>query len=348
MHDPPRSLSLSEWPEADCRAWQEACRPGLRLKLGGPASHLCAISREDYERRYGAFLGFLQRASRFRGDVAAAEQVTPVNIDGYLADLKSRVSSVTAYNCISKLRRVACLIAPDANFGWLNEIENDLAFVREPRSKFERFVFTQVLVKAGLDLVSDAQQSKKGSLLRARGVRNGLMIALIASCPIRLKNFAALEIGKTLTQNEDGWWISLPRNTTKNRRPDERPVPELLFPAIEFYLGNARRILLGEAPDTNGLWISSTTGVSMTKKNLGSLISKITRETVGVDVSPHLSRAAGSSTSALYAGEFPYLGSALLGHTDTRINEEHHRRVSSIKASKTYAAIVRSVRSSSG
>jgi integrase len=289
-------------------------------------------------------LGFLQRANRFRADVAAAGQVTPVNVGAYLADLKSRVSSVTAYNCISKLRRVASLIAPDANFGWLSEIENDLAFVMEPRSKFERFVFTQVLVEAGLNLVSEARRSTKDPLSRARCVRNGLMVALIACCPIRLKNFAALEIGKTFTQNQDGWWITLSRETTKNGRPDDRPVPELLFPAIELYLDNARQILLGEAPDTNGLWISSTTNMSMTKKNLGILISKITLETVGVDVSPHLFRMAGSSTSALYAGELPCLGSALLGHTDQRINEEHYRRVSSIKACKTYAAINQNVR----
>jgi integrase len=81
----------------------------------------------------------------------------------------------------------------------------------------------------------------------------------------------------------------------------------------------------------------------MTKKNLGTLISKITLETVGVDVSPHLFRTAGASTSAMLAGEMPRLGSALLGHADPPITEEHYRRVSSIKACKAYAAIIQSV-----
>jgi integrase len=85
----------------------------------------------------------------------------------------------------------------------------------------------------------------------------------------------------------------------------------------------------------------------MTNKNLGTLISKITLETVGVDVSPHLFRTAGASTSAMLAGELPQLGSALLGHTDLRITEEHYRRVSSINACRAYAAIVQSVIESS-
>jgi hypothetical protein len=116
MHETPRSLPLSEWPEADRRAWREACRPGLRLKPGGRASRLREVSREDYENRYGAFLGFLQRKHVLKYDVTAAGQVRAANVEDYLADLKSRVSSVTAYNCISKLRRVASLIAPEVDF----------------------------------------------------------------------------------------------------------------------------------------------------------------------------------------------------------------------------------------
>jgi integrase len=79
----------------------------------------------------------------------------------------------------------------------------------------------------------------------------------------------------------------------------------------------------------------------MTKKNLGTLISKITLATVSVDVSPHLFRTAGVSTGAMLAGDLPHLGTALLGHTDPRIAEEHYRRVSSINAPKVYAEIIR-------
>src|SRR5262245_3588182 len=123
----PRSLPVSEWPDADRRAWQEAWRPGSRLKPGGVASHLAQVSRDDFARRYGAFLGFLQRTNRLEQRAAAATQVTLPNVEAYIADLRARVRSVTVFNCIHQLRRAAQLLAPTFDFSWLAEIEKDLA-----------------------------------------------------------------------------------------------------------------------------------------------------------------------------------------------------------------------------
>jgi integrase len=83
----------------------------------------------------------------------------------------------------------------------------------------------------------------------------------------------------------------------------------------------------------------------MTTENLGTLISKLTRETIGVDVSPHLFRTAGASTAAVYGGKYPHLGSALLGHRDPGVAEEHYNRATSLEAGNTYAAITAAYRS---
>jgi integrase len=340
----PRSLPVSEWPDTDQRAWEEACRPGSRLRPGGVASHLAQVSRDDFARRYGAFLGFLQRSNRLEQHAGAATQVTVPNVEAYIADLKARVRSVTVYNCIHQLRRASQLLAPTADFSWLAEIENDIALEMEPRSRFDRLVLTGQLLEAGLTLVAEAQEFATTDLARARGVRNGLMIALLALCPIRLKNFAALEIGQTFKEVHGRWWIALPGNMTKSRRPDERPVPALLNGCIDVYLSQSRPVLLGPRPHTNALWISSTTGRPMTTKNIGTLISKITFETIGVDVSPHLFRTAAASTAAAYGGNTPHLASALLNHTDPRVTEEHYNRATSIGASRIYDEIINSFR----
>jgi integrase len=336
----PRSLPVSEWPDADRSAWEEACRSGLRLKPGGAASHLAPVSRDDFARRYGAFLGFLQRANRLEQHASAAAQVTVANVEAYIVDLKVRVRSVTVYNYVHQTRRTAELLAPTADFSWLAEIEKDLALVMEPRSKFDRLVFTERLVEAGLTLVAEAEAFARNSLARARGVRNGLMIALLALCPVRLKNFAALEIGRTFKEINGSWWIALPTTATKSRRPDERRVAALLNHSIELYLNQSRAALLGSRPPTNALWISSTTGRPMTTKNIGTLISKITFETLGMDVSPHLFRTAAASTAAAYGGNTPHLASALLNHTDPRVTEEHYNRASSVSAAAAYTRII--------
>jgi integrase len=338
-HEYPRSLPVSEWPDSDRRAWEEACRPGSRLKPGGGASHLARVSRDDFARRYGAFLVFLQRANRLEQHADAAAHVTAANVEAYIVDLKARVRSVTVYNYIHQTRRAAELLAPTANFSWLAEIEKDLALEMEPRSKFERLVFTGRLVEAGMTLVLEAEKFATSDLARARGVRNGLMIALLALCPIRLKNFAGLEIGHTFKEIDGIWWIALQGNLTKSRRPDERRVPERLNSAIDLYLNQSRPVLLRSGSTTNALWISSTTAAPMTTKNLGTLVSKVTLETLGVDVSPHLFRTAAASTAASYGGSTPHLASAILNHTDPRVTEEHYNRASSVSASKIYARI---------
>ncbi len=78
----------------------------------------------------------------------------------------------------------------------------------------------------------------------------------------------------------------------------------------------------------------------MTEKNLGTLVSNITRETVGVDVSPHLFRTAAASTAAAYGTATPHLASAILNHTGPRVTEEHYNRASSVSAAKIYAEII--------
>jgi integrase len=170
------------------------------------------------------------------------------------------------------------------------------------------------------------------------------MIALLAFCPNRQKNFTNLEIDKTFKKIGNSWWVVLDRRHTKTHRPDERRAADILTPHIDRYLRQWRPILLGSRATTNALWISSTTAQAFTAKNMGTLISRVTRECLGVDVSPHLFRTAAASTAAAYGGRTPHLASAVLDHTDPRVTEEHYNRATSISAAKVYAEIVEDLR----
>jgi hypothetical protein len=205
-----QTLYVHEWPSAEQSAWQDACRPSHRLKKGGSGSHLRVVSLKDFARRYGRFLGFLKRTGRLDPNAPAASQVTPANVEAYIIDFTGKVNSVTAWNCIYKLRRAAQLLSPGTDFTWLIEIEKDLELLQEPKSKFDRIVTAEQLVEAGLTLIIEAKELTHAEFKRARGIRNGLMLVLLALCPIRRKNFATLEIGKTLRQIRGRWWITLP------------------------------------------------------------------------------------------------------------------------------------------
>jgi integrase len=302
------------------------------------------VSQADIANRYGAYLGFLQRAARLDYSAPAGTQVTLPNVERYLADLQTRVRSVTVWNAIYKLRRAAELLTGSKNFSWLAEIEKDLALVMGSRSKFDRLVFSDRLVEAGLTRATEAGEFGTDDLARARGIRDGLMIAVLGFCPIRLKNFAGLEIGHTFKQGQGSWWIALPTISTKSRRrPDERRIPAVLNHWIEVYLNQSRPVLIGSRPATNALWISLRTGKAYTRKNLGTLNSKITRETIGVDISPHLFRTAAASTAGAYGSAVPYLASAILNHADPRVTEEHHQRASSVTAAQIFAGMISEV-----
>ena len=335
-----QTLYVHEWPDADQSAWRDACRPSHRLKKGGAGSHLRPVTLEDHARRYGQFLGFLKRTGRLEPNAAAASSVTPANVETYIADFTGKVSSVTAYGCIYKLRRAAQLLSPGTGFTWLIEIERDLELLQEPRSKFDRFVTPEQFVEAGLTLIIEAKNLTHAEFKRARGIRNGLMLILLALHPIRPKNFAALEIGTTFKQVRGRWWITLPGASTKMKKPEERPVAEWVNPYIDLYLNKARPVLLGNSiSGIQALWISST-GQPMLVQTVSSLVTQITRETIGIGISPHLFRTADATTAAEACSDMPHLASALLGHSDPKITEEHYNRASSLKAGQDYASIV--------
>ena len=337
-----RARPVTLWPAADGGAWIEACQAPARLKPGGRAGHLRPTTRDHYAERYARFLGFLRRRGLLQLEGAPAANVTPDKVGAYLADLKDHVASTTMHNSIATLRLVAQIIAPGSDFRWLSEIEKELALVKRPRSKFDRFVLAEVLIRAGLTLMHEAELSQTMTDLgRACQFRNGLMIALLGFCPIRRKNFSALEIGRSFVKIRDNWWIVLSASDTKEKRADERRVHEVLAPFIDRYLSHYRPVLARSDNKVSALWLSANDGTPITANHVTDLINAATLSTVGVAVSPHLFRTAVASTAAIYGGENPHLGSALLHHTDSNLINEHYNRASSLSAAENFRQIVR-------
>jgi integrase len=338
-----RSLRIALWPVADKAAWEEACRPSVRLRRGGVASHLRSVTQHDLAKRYGLFLDFLLRSGRLDEKAYAGAQVTPDNVDAYVIELKNRADSVTVYGSIQKLRRIVQLIAPGRHLDWLIAIERELASEMRPKSKWDRVVYMDVLRDAGLTLMAEADIAKRPKLTRARMFRNGLMIALLAHCPIRLKNFAALEIGRSFVNVDGTWWIVLTAAETKEKRRDERPVSEEITPSIERYLDVYRPILARGKTMSSALWMAMD-GKPMSYATMGELITETSRMSVGINVNPHLFRTAGVTTLATRAGDKPHAGGALLHHRPGPVTQENYNRASCVSAGRSLAAVNRRYR----
>jgi hypothetical protein len=340
-----RSLPQHLWPAADQLAWAAACKPAERLKRGGTASHMKAITRRDLVRRYGYFLDHVERTEGLDRNAQATAYVTPDRVEHFRTKIEGRISSVTVYGTIYKLRRMAQLLMTGRDFTWLSDIEKDLALVMVPRSKCDRLVYSEVLIDAGMTLMIEADTAMhRSALARAREFRNGLMIALLALHPVRLKNFAALEIGGTFRKVNGRWCFVISANYTKETRPDERPVDPILIHWIDHYLTIHRPVLARTGDASFCLWLSSNDGSAMTYGAVEKVVKQTTLATVGVDVSPHLFRSAGVSTCAVHAGDQPRLGSALMHHTDPRVAEKHYNHAKCASDAQKFADLIRTLR----
>jgi site-specific recombinase XerD len=213
----------------------------------------------------------------------------------------------------------------------------------QPRSKAGRFVLSEVLVECGLILMTEADDSATLSRLAgARQFRNGLMVAMLALHPIRLKNFASLTIGQDFVEIDDQWWIVLSSAATKEARPDERRIDDMIASAVGKYLSKYRSVLARECIESDALWIS-TNGQPMTYHAVAGTIERTTRRTIGVEISPHMFRTSAASSAAVHAGHNPYLASALLHHRDNRVTEEHYNRASSLSAANTFRKLIKNI-----
>jgi integrase len=231
---------------------------------------------------------------------------------------------------------------PTEDFTWLSEIAKDLALEMRPRSKFDRLVLAEVLVKAGLELIHAAEHAPNlTKRARACRFRNGLMVALLGLCPIRRKNFAALEIGRSFVKIGEIWWIVLSASETKEKRADERPVNEMLTDVIDRYLDQHRPVLARSDNPPSALWLSAIDGAPITDKEVANLIRANTLSTVGLAVSPHLFRSAGASSAAIHCGEHPHLASALLHHSHPSVTNTHYNRATSLTAAESFRKVVR-------
>jgi hypothetical protein len=360
-------LPLAEWPEADSATWAAACQPGIRLKQrGGRASHFAPEIREDLQVRYGRYLRFLQRKGLLDGASLTPQVVSPERVTEFINYVRPLWSSVTVARSIYKLRRVAEILSPAADFEWLVEIEMHLEMVAVPKERFDRIVTSEVIARAGLTLVRKAQKDyRRRTFWRARQVRDGLMIAMLAFHPIRLKNFWQLELGKSFVRAQDRWVIKLDARKTKTLRPDMRFVAKDLHQAIALYLTWARPLLLRMTEEridddadvatrsrvaggctvdpptgsSDALWIGQY-GEVLGYHDVHRRIKETTMATIGVALSPHDFRRCAAVTARFRAGSEPHLASGILQHVDQRIVDENYNLATSMEAALAFAEIV--------
>ena len=334
-----KALPLADWPIADCLAWQAAIAKGGLLDPSGPASHLSPTYSADLERRYGRLLGFIAWRSELVLTAPASANLTPAQLDAYVTDLVSAVGSVTVYNSVHKAMRVAEYIAPKRDWSWLRNLSQRLARKQRPLDKRARLVDSARLFALGERLMTEAETAAEMTPIEsARRYRDGLMIALLALCPLRLSNFSGLALGESLVAIDGGWSIAIDRRESKRRRPIEMQLPEALLPYLVHYLERYRPCFT-DAESGRSLWLSSRGG-PLSYNHVEFIICERTKAAFGRSVSPHLFRHCAATTVASRDGSRMGVAVALLGHRHPRLLDKHYNHAGMVSAVSGYQAIL--------
>lgn len=340
------SLKFAAWPESDRSLWLHITAAGCPLDNDGVGSHWAPETKRVIARDYGYWLSFISATNPAALHENPIARVTPDRVRLYLQSMLD-VSPLTQTSRIARLHHVIRCADTENDLGWLCKMRRaleKLARRQVPvRNKRPRIVSTGRIIDAGISLMQRTHSgSNRRIYLRAKDFRDGLMIALLAARPLRLKNFAALRLGSHIRPTSDGYLIDIPGVETKTGRPIETFVPDELCPWFSLYLRDYRPYLLG-GRQLDFLWVHSN-GNPYQPGALSQRISKLTARNLGVAINPHLFRDCAATTVATDDPDHVLIIANILGHTTLRTAEDHYNHALCIDANRRVRSCIEHAR----
>lgn len=341
------SLKIEYWPDADWLMWQRLIRGGGLLDEDGPGVKWAAETKRVLARDYGHWLSFVLNAYEGAALEHPTTRVTAERVGAYCWSME-HVSALTRASRIARLYTILRGADLTLDLRWLADLRRtlDQAARRQGpvRGKHGRLRPSGQLLEVGLNLLKAVLGHHQLSPpLRARRVRDGLMIALLASRPLRIKNFASLRLGHHVRETSTGYLIDIPGHECKTGQPIETFVPDELCPWLREYLDVHRPILLGHRLSDH-LWVHET-GNGYRPGSLSQRIAKLTQRHIGVSISPHLFRDCAATTIATDDPEHVMIIAPLLGHTTLKTAEKHYNHAQCLEAGRRYQDSIRQLQS---
>jgi integrase/recombinase XerD len=346
-----RCKTLEEWPAADRDLWQAALVPGDILEDGGSRAGHAEYSNRNAIYGYGRWLTWLERQGLLEAASSPADRVTPDRVSAYIAGLGKHNATQTLLNRLQELAAVAMVMDPYRDWSWINRIYSKVRARHRPaRPKRARLVAAGALFDLGIALLAKAEQEKT-QCARAVTYRNGLIIALLAARPLRLRNLAGLVLDRTLVVRGRQWWIEFPTSDTKTKEVIELPWPEPLVASLETYLARHRDVLAGlrhgsTRPAGGALWISKR-GSPMSRQAIYGCIRARTHDGFGRSINPHLFRDAAATSIAIDDPRHVGIAAPLLGHRSPATTEKYYNQARSVEASQRLQNVLLSLREQS-
>jgi integrase/recombinase XerD len=345
-------LKLDKWPNADRVAWTRALlyeQGRAATEHGGSLTHLAAISVCDLALGYGMWLAWLRQEGLLDPLAPPASAVTPGNVRRYIRDLRLQYAPISVVTRISRLYCAAKAVAPTEDWLWLRtEWYRLRRRARAVTDKQLRLASAAELYACGAAEMKDADNNAVATALaRALSYRDGLIVAILALRPIRLKNLAGIELGRNLVRRGASFRLKFDATETKTHYPYEAPLPPEIAAYLERYLTYYRPILAGSAqhllPDARRLWLSIR-GAALRPNSLYFRIVAVTRKRLGRAINPHAFRSAAATAIAWDAPEHVEITKTVLGHARLSTSEDYYNLAQSSKVSIRHQDMIRALR----
>ena len=201
-----------------------------------------------------------------------------------------------------------------------------------------RLVRASDLFELGLRLMDTCQSGPDRPQYVPIRYRDGLIIALLIACPMRIKNLASLVIGQHLVFDGSAYLLKLSAAETKSGRPYAAAVPPELTPYIDGWLQVHRPSLQlmargdGQVGSIGGhLWLNRW-GRPMHSAAIRHQIEIRTKEAFGKAIWPHLFRDCAVTELVDCAPEEIGIAPDLLGHAELQTTRKYYIQALVIKA----------------
>jgi site-specific recombinase XerD len=205
------------------------------------------------------------------------------------------------------------------------------------------------LYTLGIELMDTATDGKRHNqpFFAASQYRDGLIIALMAARPLRIRNFQDIELHRTLVYRSGSYWLVFSEDETKTGRPIDVEIPRPLTPHLERYLRLHRKVLQDKraagAKPTTALWVSKS-GEKMQEPAMRHNIKQRTKLAFGHAITPHLFRDCAATSFATDDPEHVRCIAPVLGHTKLTTSERYYNQADMLTAARHFSSTMMKIR----
>lgn len=340
-------LAYPAWPAEDRRLWEAALEIADQFGAKNdpfaearPVLDLPRAKGSQLRSTYSAFLGFLATEHPERLDLPPAARVGEEAAIEYAIHRLKTYRGTTVKAMLDDLRVVLTALSPKTDWTWLGPIANAARPIGKPKPK--RYVTGNVLYALGIQLMDDAEAEANAagavSVRLAKMHRDGLLIAFLASVPLRRGTCAKLRIGEQLIRSGDHWELDIPASDTKTRVALAYSISPSLSERIDIHLLKYRSQFKG-AHAHESPWASQQ-GRAMNGSVLYEAIERRTSAAFGFSVSPHRFRDAAATFLSERDPANVRAAKDLLGHASFDMTEKHYIMAQSRMAGRALAQAI--------